>query len=273
MRCDGLVVSTPAGSTGYNLANGGPVMAWGVEGFVVSFIAPHSLTARALVVAPSDVLRSTTARASPVDVVARRAPGRASWRRGEAHRGELPARGRRPGPAAGLVVLPPSAREVRAARVMRVVVAGGHGQIARRLERLLAERGDEAVGLVRNPDHVADVEATGARALVLDLESATVDDLVEAVRGADAVVFAAGAGPGSGPARKRTVDLGAAVALLDAAEAAGVRRYVMVELDRRPGPVVGAAPQMQPYLEAKAEADEALTQSELDWTVVRARAA
>ncbi len=56
VRCDGLAVATPAGSTGYNLANGGPVMAWGVEGFVVSFIAPHSLTARALVVAPSDVL-------------------------------------------------------------------------------------------------------------------------------------------------------------------------------------------------------------------------
>jgi NAD+ kinase len=57
VRCDGLVVATPAGSTGYNLANGGPVMAWGVAGFAVSFIAPHSLTARALVVAPTDVLR------------------------------------------------------------------------------------------------------------------------------------------------------------------------------------------------------------------------
>ena len=56
VRCDGLVVATPAGSTGYNLANGGPVMAWGVEGMVVSFIAPHSLTARALVVAPGDTL-------------------------------------------------------------------------------------------------------------------------------------------------------------------------------------------------------------------------
>jgi NAD+ kinase len=56
VRCDGLAVATPAGSTGYNLANGGPVMAWGVAGFVVSFIAPHSLTARALVVAPTDVL-------------------------------------------------------------------------------------------------------------------------------------------------------------------------------------------------------------------------
>jgi NAD+ kinase len=56
VRCDGFVVATPAGSTGYNLANGGPVLAWGVEGFVVSFIAPHTLTARALVAAPRDVL-------------------------------------------------------------------------------------------------------------------------------------------------------------------------------------------------------------------------
>jgi len=68
VRCDGLVVATPAGSTGYNLANGGPVLAWGVEGFVVSFIAPHSLTARALVVAPDDVLRVHNRSGSPVEV-------------------------------------------------------------------------------------------------------------------------------------------------------------------------------------------------------------
>ncbi len=69
VHCDGLVVATPAGSTGYNLANGGPVMAWGVEGFVVSFIAPHSLTARALVVAPGDVLNvHNRSREEPVDV-------------------------------------------------------------------------------------------------------------------------------------------------------------------------------------------------------------
>jgi NAD+ kinase len=69
VRCDGLVIATPAGSTGYNLANGGPVMAWGVEGFVVSFIAPHSLTARALVVAPGDVLAvHNRSREEPVDV-------------------------------------------------------------------------------------------------------------------------------------------------------------------------------------------------------------
>ena len=68
VRCDGLVIATPAGSTGYNLANGGPVLAWGVEGFVVSFIAPHSLTARALVVAPEDVLRIHNRSHSAVDI-------------------------------------------------------------------------------------------------------------------------------------------------------------------------------------------------------------
>lgn len=68
VRCDGLVVATPAGSTGYNLANGGPVMAWGVEGFVVSFIAPHSMTARALVVAPGDRLTIGNRSNEPLDV-------------------------------------------------------------------------------------------------------------------------------------------------------------------------------------------------------------
>jgi NAD+ kinase len=69
VRCDGLVVATPAGSTGYNLANGGPVMAWGVEGFVVSFIAPHSLTARALVIAPGDTITvSNRSREEPADI-------------------------------------------------------------------------------------------------------------------------------------------------------------------------------------------------------------
>ena len=69
MRCDGLVAATPAGSTGYNLANGGPILAWGVEGYVVSFIAPHTLTARALVVAPDDALHvGNAAGREPVEI-------------------------------------------------------------------------------------------------------------------------------------------------------------------------------------------------------------
>jgi len=83
VRCDGLVVATPAGSTGYNLANGGPVMAWGVEGFIVSFIAPHSMTARALVAAPSDRLHITNRSAEPIDIAVDGRPA-----------GEIPAGGR-----------------------------------------------------------------------------------------------------------------------------------------------------------------------------------
>lgn len=111
---------------------------------------------------------------------------------------------------------------------MRVIIAGGHGKIALILEKLLTERGDSAVGLIRNPAQTADLQAAGAEAVVLDLEQASVAEVADAVRGADAVVFAAGAGPGSGAARKETVDRDAAILLADAAEAAGVDRYVMV---------------------------------------------
>jgi nucleoside-diphosphate-sugar epimerase len=111
---------------------------------------------------------------------------------------------------------------------MRVVVAGAHGQIARRLGRLLSARGDAVVGIVRNPGHRADLEADGVRPAVLDLESASIDEVAAVLRDSDAVVFAAGAGPGSGAARKDTVDRGAAVLLGDAAERAGVRSYLLV---------------------------------------------
>lgn len=150
---------------------------------------------------------------------------------------------------------------------MDVVIAGGHGQIALRLERLLAERGDTARALIRNPDHTEDVSAAGAEAVVFDLEGGE-GDLAGVVRGADAVVFAAGAGPGSGPARKRTVDLGAAVRLIEAARDAGVRRYVMISSIGADDPG-GGSEAMRPYLEAKAEADAALTASGLDWTIIR----
>src|ERR687894_162070 len=111
---------------------------------------------------------------------------------------------------------------------MRIAVAGAHGQVARRLGRLLSGRGDTVVGIVRNPAHEADVVADGMQAVVLDLESATVDDVSTAVAGADAVVFAAGAGPGSGAARKDTVDRAAAVLLADAAGLPGVGPFLLV---------------------------------------------
>jgi uncharacterized protein YbjT (DUF2867 family) len=147
-----------------------------------------------------------------------------------------------------------------------IVIAGGHGKIALRLARLLSARGDTVRSLIRNPGHAAGVHATGAEPVLADMEA--LDSLAEPVEGADAVVFAAGAGPGSGPERKRTVDLGAAVKLLEAAQATGARRYLMVS-SIGAGDPSSASGSMRPYLEAKAQADAALSASELDWTIVR----
>ena len=111
---------------------------------------------------------------------------------------------------------------------MRVAIAGGHGNIALRLTRRLSERGDEVTSLIRNPAHAEDVRAAGGAPVVCDLEQAGAQELADAVGGADAVVFAAGAGPGSGAERKLTMDRDGAVKLLDAARAADVGRYLIV---------------------------------------------
>jgi len=149
---------------------------------------------------------------------------------------------------------------------MDVLVAGGHGKIALRLLRLLAAEGHRARGLIRKPEQAADLEAVGAMAVLGDLEADA--SLAEYLQGADVVVFAAGAGPGSGPERKRTVDLGGAVKLADAALAVGVRRYVMISSIGADRPQV-ASGAMRPYLDAKAEADEYLMASGLEYTIVR----
>ena len=157
---------------------------------------------------------------------------------------------------------------------MRIVIAGGHGQVARRLGRLLSRRGDTVVGIVRNPAHEADLVADGVEPAVLDLESASVDQVAEVVTGADAVVFAAGAGPGSGPDRKHTVDHAAAVLLADAAERAGVRPYVLVSSmgveQARKGTPPGMDRVHAVYLQAKLRAeDQILPRTHLDTTIVR----
>ena len=157
---------------------------------------------------------------------------------------------------------------------MRIVIAGAHGQIARRLTRLLTARGDTVVGLIRNPDHRADLTADGAEPAVLDLESASVDEVAAVLAGADAVVFAAGAGPDSGQERKHTVDHGAAVLLADAAERAGVRPYLLVSSmgveQAREGTPAGVDPVFAVYLQAKLRAeDEILPRPGLDTTIVR----
>lgn len=151
---------------------------------------------------------------------------------------------------------------------MIVAIAGAHGKIALRLTRLLAERGDRVLGLIRNPDQAADVEAAGASPVVCDLEQATAEEIGSAIDGADAAVFAAGAGPGSGAARKMSMDRDGAVKLLDAATAAGVRRYVMISAVGAQDPPDGDDV-FSVYLRAKAEADEAVAASDRDWTVLR----
>jgi uncharacterized protein YbjT (DUF2867 family) len=147
-----------------------------------------------------------------------------------------------------------------------VVVAGGHGQVGQRLLELLARRGDRACGLIRDPAQAADLERIGAEPVICDLEGQ--DNLAACVAGSEAVVFAAGAGPGSGPERKRTVDLEGAVKLIDAARVTEIRRYVMVSAMGAADPTAGSE-NLRPYLEAKAEADRTLERSGLDFTIVR----
>lgn len=151
---------------------------------------------------------------------------------------------------------------------MNVTIAGGHGKIARILARKLTARGDRVVGMVRNPAHAGDLRADGAEPVVLDLEEASVEEVAGAAGGSDAVIFAAGAGPGSGAARKETVDYAAAVKLMEAAEAAGVSRYVMISAMGTKDPP-GGDDVFSVYLRAKARADAALMASGLAWTVVR----
>ncbi|MFG2846307.1 NAD(P)H-binding protein [Kitasatospora sp. NPDC048296] len=153
---------------------------------------------------------------------------------------------------------------------MKIVIAGGHGQIARRLGRMLAARGDSVIGIVRDPDHSRDLLADGTQPVVRDLERASREDVAAVVAGADAVVFAAGAGPGSGAARKHTVDHQAAVLLAEAALRAGVRRYVMVSTRGAGSPPPAQADDVwAAYVNAKTAADEHLMAQDLDWTVLR----
>jgi nucleoside-diphosphate-sugar epimerase len=149
-----------------------------------------------------------------------------------------------------------------------VAIAGAHGKIALRLTRLLIAGGDSVIGLIRNPDHADAVADNGARPVVCDLERASVSDIAAAIDGAEAAVFAAGAGPGSGAARKFTMDRDGAIKLLQAATAAGAARYVIISSvgaeDPPRGDDVGSV-----YLRAKAEADQAVRASDRAWTIVR----
>jgi uncharacterized protein YbjT (DUF2867 family) len=149
---------------------------------------------------------------------------------------------------------------------MEVLVVGGHGKVGLRLLRLLAREGHRGRGVIRNPEQAGDLEAAGAEPVLCDLERG--DDLRPRVGAADAIVFAAGAGPGSGPARKRTVDYGAALTSMEAARDRGVTRFVIVS-SIGTHDVAAAAETMRQYLQAKRDADDALRRSGLDWTIVK----
>ncbi|MCK9247905.1 MAG: SDR family oxidoreductase [Solirubrobacteraceae bacterium] len=151
---------------------------------------------------------------------------------------------------------------------MDVAIAGAHGRIARRLTRRLVARGDTVRGLIRDPAHADDVRADGADPVLCDLERSLVTDVALAVEGADAVLFAAGAGPGSGASRKGTMDRDGALLLLEAARSARVPEYVMVSAMGAEDPPDGDDV-FSVYLRAKADADRELMASELAWTVVR----
>ena len=151
---------------------------------------------------------------------------------------------------------------------MNVVIAGGHGKIALRLAGLLDERGDRVRSLIRNPAHAADIEAAGAEPVICDLEQADEHAVAEAIAGADAVVFAAGAGPGSGTERKWSMDHGGAVKLIAAAKEDGIDRYVMVS-SRGADPEAPGDDTFAVYLQAKGKADAELQASGLAYTIVR----
>ncbi|MFJ4652092.1 SDR family oxidoreductase [Nocardia sp. NPDC088792] len=152
---------------------------------------------------------------------------------------------------------------------MRIAIIGGHGQIALQLTRLLSAHGDAVQAVIRNPAHAGDVEAAGGQPVVLDLERQGADALTPVLAGVDAVVFAAGAGPGSGPERKYSVDRDGSVLLADAAEKAGVRRFLQISTMGAGKPAAGGDESWIAYIDAKTQAENDLRARDLDWTILR----
>lgn len=150
----------------------------------------------------------------------------------------------------------------------RIIVFGGHGRIALLLAPILVARGDEVTAVIRNPDHVAEVEQGGAHALVADIEQLGTDELADIIRGHDAVVWSAGAGGGSAE-RTYAVDRDAAIRTMDAGADAGVTRYVMVSwIGSKADHGVPEDADFFPYADAKWAADEHLRGTDLDGTIL-----
>ena len=154
-------------------------------------------------------------------------------------------------------------------KLMRVAIAGGHGKIARLLQKLLVDTGHEAIGMIRNADQASDLLAIGAIPVVIDLENTDVARLSRSLEGVDAVVFAAGAGPDSGAERKLTVDRDGAILLADAAVQADVKRIVIVSAMSADDFDPDSDDVFQIYLRAKSEADAAVRSRDIDWTIIR----
>jgi uncharacterized protein YbjT (DUF2867 family) len=152
----------------------------------------------------------------------------------------------------------------------RIAIIGAHGKVGQQLVRQLSERGDVPVGIARRPDQVAELDELGAEGVLLDIENASADDLAAAIEGCDAIVFSAGAGPGSGTARKDTVDYRGSVLAATAAQKAGVQRFVQVSAMSVDTPVAPDADESwSAYVAAKRDADIDLRRSDLDWTIIR----
>lgn len=150
---------------------------------------------------------------------------------------------------------------------MRITIIGGHGKVALLLAPLLVEAGHTVTSVIRNPDHAGDVEATGAQALVEDIETLDRAAIKGLIGGEDLVVWSAGAGGGS-PARTYAVDRDAAIRTIDACEQAGVPRFIMVSYVTSGRDDVPADSSFGPYAEAKAAADAHLGKSSLNWNIV-----
>ena len=152
----------------------------------------------------------------------------------------------------------------------RVAIIGAHGKIAQHLMRVLYDNGDDFIGVVRSEDHADDIYRFGGEGVLLDLERSEPEAIAHAVEGADALVFAAGAGPGSGVQRKATVDYEGSVKSQRAAQLAGVRRFVQISAMGVDDPVAPDADETwAAYVAAKRDADAELRRSALDWTIVR----
>ncbi|GAA4156699.1 NAD(P)H-binding protein [Gryllotalpicola daejeonensis] len=154
----------------------------------------------------------------------------------------------------------------------RVAIIGAHGKVGQELMRELYDAGHDFVGIARGEEHAEDVFRLGGEGVRLDLEATDAATLAQAIEGCDAVVFTAGAGGGSGVERKRTVDYGASVLSVQAAQAAGIRRFIQISaagVDDPTTETVVPDEQWVAYVRAKRDADAELRSSGLDWTILR----